>query len=170
MFKFKKNKGFSLYDILISLVIFVLASVFITKIFAENIEANNSNKILDACTFEAIETFEQVKSLKYGQLYTENAYLSNFSREQTSEEVVFTKKFFIGEEQYKEEVHVKKLESYEADKIKVAMVSASNVNSKITYDYTTSSLFEVTIRIFDKNNNEVYNIKTNFTEEHKVIK
>ncbi len=170
MYKLKKSKGFSLYDILISLIIFVLVSVFITKIFVENIEVNKSNKVLDACTFEAIETIEQIKGISDGVSYTENKYLSNFSKEQTAEDVFYSRNFYIEDEVYKEEVHLKQIESYDTDNVRIATVSNNIVNSEITYDYTNSSLYEANIKIFDKNNNEVYNIKTNFTENHKVIK
>ncbi len=168
--KLSKNKGFSLYDILISLVIFVLISVFLTNIFVKNIEVNNTNKVLDACTFEAIETFEQIRSLNKGQGYKENEYLSKFTREQKAEEVVYKRNFMIGVDEYLEAVHVAKTEGYESEKIKTATVSDNLQNSKITYDNSATSLYKISIKIYDKNNNEVYNIETNFTEDHKVLK
>ncbi len=170
MFKFKKSRGFSLYDILISLIIFVLVSVFLTRIFVGNVEVNKNNRVLDACTFEAIETFEQIKSVKNGQTFSTNKYFNSFSKEQNPEEIVYSKVFLIGDVEYTEKVHVKMIEEYESDKIKIATVSDSNVNSELSYDYTTTTLYKVKIKIFDNNNKEVYNIETNFTEAHKVIK
>ncbi len=170
MFKLKKSKGFSLYDILISLIIFVLVSVFLTRIFVGNIEVNKNNKVLDACTFEAVETFEQIKSLNNGQGYAENKYLSDFWQEQTIDDTVYTRNFQIEDEVYREAVHVKLIESYDSEKVSVATVSDNLVDSELTYDYTNTRLYEVNIKIFDKGNEEVYNIKTYFTEDHKVIK
>ncbi len=169
MFKLKRSNGFTLYDILISLVIFVLVSIFLTDVFVKNVEVSKSNKVQDACTFEAVETFEQVRSLNNGQGYTNNEYLNSFTKEQTTEDVVYTKTFLIGNEEYKEKVYIELLESYDTEKIRVATVSDNLVNSGITYDSTKSSLYRVTIKIFDENNKEVYNIETNFTEEHKVV-
>ncbi len=168
--KFKKSKGFSLYDILISLIIFVLISVFLTNVFVKNVEVSNSNKVLDACTFEAVETLEQLRSLNNGQGYSENEYLRSFTREQNANEIIYTKNFMIDGEEYKEQVHVQNVESYVSEKIRTATVSDNNINSELVYDETVNNLYKVSIRIYDNNGKEVYNIETNFTEEHKVLK
>lgn len=169
--KLRKHKGYSFYDVIISLVILILASVYVTKIFVGAVEVNNKNTVLDACTFEAIETIENLKSLGSFSKYSSNELLQEFQRVQNEESRVYSRTFNIDDKEYKEVYSIELVEGYNIDKIKEVQVSKTKETSEndVVKETMANSLYKVTVEIYDEKENEVYNIETYFTESHKVM-
>ncbi len=167
--KLNKRKGYSFYDVIISLIVLILASVYVTKIFVGAVEVNNKNTVLDSCTFEAIETIENLKAIGNFSNYSSNDFLNDFVRVQNIDGIVYSKTFDITEKQYTELVTLELVESYEIDKIKEAKVYSTKSISELSRETMVNSLYQVTVEIYDENQEEVYFIKTYFTEVHKVV-
>ncbi len=167
--KLNKHKGYSFYDVIISLVVLILASVYVTKIFVGAVEVNNKNTVLDACTFEAIETIENLKAIGNFTNYSSNDFLNDFIKVQNVNEIVYSKTFEVTEKQYTEFVTLELIERYEIDKIKEAKVYSTKSISDLSSEKIVNSLYQVTVKIYDENQEEVYYIKTYFTEAHKVV-
>ncbi len=167
--KLNKHKGFSFYDVIISLVILILASVYVTKIFVGAVEVNNKNTVIDACTFEAIETIENLKAIGNFSTYSSNDFLNDFVRVQNQTGLVFSKTFEIHQNEYTEMVTLELVESYQIDKVKEAKVFSTKSISELSSETMVNNLYQVTVEIYDENEEEVYFIKTYFTEGHKVV-
>lgn len=169
MLKLKKHRGFSFYDIIISLIILVLASVFITKIFVGSVELQNKNKIISACTFEAIETIENFKTLKNTSVEDRNKYLQTFKYQQNSDDNMYTKDIDILGKTYKEVVTIAVVEENEMQKIRTAKVSNSDVDNEIDYETIINNLLEVNVEFLDNKDRVVYNIGTYFIKNYKEL-
>lgn len=169
MLKLKKHRGFSFYDIIISLIILVLASVFITKIFVGAVELQNKNKIISACTFEAIETIENFKTLKNTSVEDRNKYLQTFKYQQNSDDNMYTKDIDILGKTYKEVVTIAVVEENEVQKIRTAKVSNSDVDNEIDYETIINNLLEVNVEFLDNKDRVVYNIGTYFIKNYKEL-
>ncbi len=167
--KLNKHKGYSFYDVIISLMILILASVYVTKIFVGAVEVNNKNTIINACTFEAIETIENLKSLGSFTNYKTNEYLQSFQKLQNESGLVYSRNFEISDKYYLERVTLEVVEDYRIDKLTEAKVYSTQTISELKSETMVNTLYQVTVQILNEKNEEVYLVKTYFTESHKVL-
>ncbi len=169
MIKFNKRKGFSFYDVVISLVILVIASLYVTKIFVETIEVSKKSNILDVCTYQAIETVENFKGVRDVANINNNAYFSEYEKVIAGDEITLTKNFVLEEETYKENILITKVDSYTNSEIRVAQVYKNSVANDLQYQEYKSSLFKVKVQMFNSSGSVLYDIETMVSENHKVV-
>lgn len=166
---YKKKNGFSFYDIVISLVILVFASLFITKIFVGSVELQNSNKITSICTFEAIETLENIKTLENISIEDRNDYLRAFDVEQNNNSSIYSKDIDVLGKTYREIVTISVVDSNYVNKVRSAKIYNSDEENEIDYEKIVSDLLRADVTIYDEDNSEVYTLGTYFTKSYKEL-
>lgn len=165
----KKHKGFSFYDILISLVILIFTSLCITKIFVGAVDVKTKNTILDDCTFSSIEVIENIKNMNDLSSYETNEYLSSFEKIQNDSGYLLTKQLFYGDDIYTQTVTIELIETYDTEKIKEATSYKDELSSEIIYEIVSNNLYKIVVDVLDENNNNIYSIETYLTESRKVL-
>lgn len=169
MFNMKKNRGFSFYDVIVSLMVLIIASVFVTRIFVGSVNVSYSNLKMNQFTFEAIETIEIVKSIGNVDNIHKNNYFDDYTKTLHNNQTVFTKQIDIDETTYTEVVSIELAETYTANKIAKVESFNNEIYFEQEYDQYSNNLYRIEVKILDDNKDEVYKVETYFTETHKVL-
>lgn len=164
--KHKKHRGFSFYDVIISLIILTLASVYVTKIFVGSVELNKKNEIIAASTFEAIETIETIKSIGYIADLGKSDFFNSFQKQQNGNSIVYTRNFKLLDRDLEEVVYIEVAKRYEVEKIK--FVNTENIEN-IKSEKIANILYNIRVEIYDEYDEEIYSIDTYFAESRKVL-
>lgn len=167
MIKFSGHKGFSFYDIIISLSIFILASFYTTSILAKTIELRESSKATDFYTFKAIETIENLKALNSLEDIETVDYFSDFNKSNKGDMTIYTKDFDINGREYTEKVYISIKYDDTINQINKMKVFSDGTEAEIEYRKYINTLYSVDVEILKDSDELVYGVSTFINERYK---